>query len=163
MLIASDFQCPFCKTWHDQSWAAIKRDYVDAGKIRVAYLHYPLDQHEQAQSTAEASMCASAQGKFWEYGEALFASQPQWAKPGDQSAVLDSLAGATGVDVGRFRACMQSHVMRAVVAADQDRMQRAGVQSTPSFYVGNTPISGAQPTEVFRRVLDAALAGGGAR
>jgi protein-disulfide isomerase len=161
MLIVSDFQCPYCKMWHDQSWAAIKRDYVDAGKVRVAYLHFPLDQHEQALPTAEASMCAAAQGKFWEYGEALFAAQAQWAKPGDQSRVYDSLATATGADAGRFRSCMQSHVMRAVVQADQDRMRTAGVQSTPSFYVANTPISGAQPLEVFRRALDAALARGG--
>ena len=161
MLIVSDFQCPYCKMWHDQSWAAIKHDYVDAGKVRVAYLHFPLEQHEQAQATAEASMCASAQGKFWEYGESLFASQARWAKPGDQSGVYDSLAVAQGLDAARFRSCMASHVMHAVVEADQDRMRRAGVQSTPSFYVGNTPISGAQPTDVFRRVLDAALAGGG--
>ena len=158
MLIVSDFQCPYCKMWEDQSWATIKRDYVDAGKVRVAYLHYPLDQHEQAMPTAEASMCAAAQGKFWEYSEALFATVPQWGKAGDQSRIYDSLATAHGVDLGRFRSCTQSHVMRAVIEADQDRMQRAGVQSTPSFFVGNTPISGAQPVEVFRRALDAAIA-----
>jgi protein-disulfide isomerase len=158
MLIVSDFQCPYCKMWEDQSWATIKRDYVDAGKVRVAYLHFPLDQHEQAMPTAEASMCAAAQGKFWEYSEALFATVPQWGKAGDQSRIYDSLATAHGVDVGRFRACTQSHVMRAVILADQDRMRQAGVQSTPSFFVGNTPISGAQPVEVFRRALDAAIA-----
>ena len=158
LLIVSDFQCPYCKMWEDQSWATIKRDYVDAGKVRVAYLHFPLDQHEQAMPTAEASMCAAAQGKFWEFSEALFATVPQWAHAGDQSRIYDSLATAHGVDVGRFRACTQSHVMRAVVEADRDRMRQANVQSTPSFFVGNTPISGAQPVEVFRRALDAAIA-----
>lgn len=158
MLIVSDFQCPYCKRWHDDTFEALRREYVDTGKLRVAYLHFPLDQHPQAVPTAEASLCAAAQGKFWPYQSALFASAERWGAMGDQSAVYDSLAAATGVDAARFRACTRSGVMRAVIDADRDRMARAGVQSTPSFFVGSTPVSGAQPVEVFRQAIDAELA-----
>jgi protein-disulfide isomerase len=161
MIIASDFQCPYCKMWHDQSYEALRKDYVDAGRVRMAYVNYPLSMHEQAKPAAEAAMCASAQKKFWEYHTALFQSQDSWTKPGDQSAKFDSLATALGLDGARFRACTQSHVMRAVVEADQDRMQRSGVASTPTFFIGNQRVEGAQPLGVFRAAMDSALASSG--
>jgi len=158
MIIASDFQCPYCKMWHDQSYETLRKAYVDAGRARMAYVNYPLSMHEQAKPAAEAAMCASAQKKFWEYHTALFQSQDSWTKTGDQSAKFDSLATALGLDLGRFRACTQSHVMRAVVEADQDRMQRSGVASTPTFFIGNQRVEGAQPLAVFREAMDSALA-----
>jgi len=161
MIIASDFQCPYCKMWHDQTYEALRKDYVDAGRVRMAYVNYPLSMHEQAKPAAEAAMCASAQKKFWEYHTALFQSQDSWTKAGDQSAKFDSLATALGLDAARFRACRQSHVMRAVVEADQDRMQRSGVASTPTFFIGNQRIEGAQPLPVFRQAMDSALASSG--
>ncbi len=158
MLMISDFQCPYCKMWHDQSFETLRREYVATGKVRMAYLHYPLDQHEQAMPSAEASMCAAAQRKFWEYQSALFGTVERWGKGGDQSAVYDSLAQAQGLDMARFRSCTRSHVMRALVVADRERMAQAGVRSTPSFFVGSQGIAGAQPIAVFRRALDSALA-----
>jgi protein-disulfide isomerase len=158
MIIASDFQCPYCKMWHDQTYEALRREYVDAGKIRMAYLNFPLEMHVQAGPSAEAAMCASAQGKFWEYHTALFRSAEQWGKPGDQSATYDSLATALGLDAAKFRSCTRSHVMQALIEADRDRMATRGVASTPSFFVGNQQVEGAQPLDVFRKVVDAALA-----
>ena len=158
LIMVSDFQCPYCKQWHDESYAALAREYVAAGKVRAAYLNFPLDQHPQALPAAEAAMCASAQGKFWPYQTALFQSQQRWGSMGDATPVYDSLATAVGADLTRFRGCTASHVMRPVVEADRDRMERAGVRSTPSFFVGDRQIAGAQPTAAFRQALDAALA-----
>ncbi|HEY0776628.1 MAG TPA: thioredoxin domain-containing protein [Gemmatirosa sp.] len=158
LIEVSDFQCPYCKMWHDESYDALRREYIAAGKARAAYVNFPLDMHVQAMPAAEAAMCASAQHRFWEFHSALFRTQDRWGHPGDPSATFDSLATATGVDVLKFRACTRSHVMRALVEADRDRMERAGVRSTPTFYVGNKQIAGAQPTDVFRQALDAAVA-----
>jgi protein-disulfide isomerase len=157
MIIASDFQCPYCKMWHDQTYDALKRDYVDAGRIRMAYMNYPLEMHVQAMPAAEAAMCASAQKRFWEYHSALFRSADAWGKPGDQSATYDSLATAVGVDLAKFRTCTRSHVMRAVVAADKYRMEQGGVASTPTFFIGSMRLEGAQPLATFRLAVDSAL------
>ncbi len=153
----SDFQCPYCKMWHDESYDTLRRDYIATGKVRAAYMNFPLDMHVQAMPAAEAAMCASAQHKFWEYHDALFRTQERWGRPGDVSPTFDSLATSVGVDVPKFRACTRSHVMRALIEADRDRMERAGVRSTPTFYVGNQQIAGAQPVDVFRHALDAAV------
>ncbi len=158
LIEVSDFQCPYCKMWHDESYDALRRDYIATGKARAAYVNFPLDMHVQSMAASEAAMCASAQHKFWQYHDALFHTQEQWGQPGDQSAKFDSLATAVGADVAKFRSCTRSHVMRAVVEADRDRMERAGVRSTPTFYVANKQIAGAQPVAVFRQALDAAIA-----
>jgi len=102
-------------------------------------------------------MCASAQHKFWEYHTALFQSQDTWAKAGDQSARFDSLAAAVGLDMNRFRGCLQSHVMKALIEADQYRMQKSGVQPTPTFFIGSIKVEGAQPLSVFKAAADSAL------
>ncbi len=158
LIEVSDFQCPYCKSWHDESFDALRREYIATGKARAAYVNFPLDMHVQAMPAAEAAMCASAQNRFWEYHDALFRSQDQWGRPGDQEPTFDSLATAAGADSAKFRACTRSHVMRALVEADRDRMERAGVRSTPTFYVANKQIVGGQPTDVFRQALDAAVA-----
>jgi protein-disulfide isomerase len=158
LIMVSDFQCPYCKQWHDDSYAAVAREYVASGRVRAAFVNFPLDQHAQATPSAEAAMCASAQGKFWPYHTALFETQERWGRMDDAAAVYDSLATAVGADVVRFRSCTASHVMRPLVEADRDRMTRAGVRSTPSFFVGDQQLAGALPTSAFRQALDAALA-----
>jgi protein-disulfide isomerase len=160
---ASDFQCPFCKQWHDQSYATVLRDYVNTGKVRLAFLNDPLSMHQHAMQAAEAAMCASAQGKFWEMHEALFGSQTQWEGVPDPSAFFESLAGKAGVDMAAWKNCVSSHATRPLIQADQTRLRASGVQATPTFFVGSTRMEGVQPLAEMRKALDAALAAAGTR
>jgi len=161
IIIASDFQCPFCKTWHDQTHRSLVDEYVRTGKVKVAYINFPLSQHRNAMITAEASMCAGAQAKFWEYHDALFATQQQWAALSDAGPVLDSIASRVGVDVPEWKQCVRSGKMRPSIENDRDRLEAAGVRSTPSFLIGDLVLLGTQPMEALRPALDAALAKGG--
>jgi protein-disulfide isomerase len=155
----SDFQCPFCKQWHDQSFAIIDKEYVQTGKVRLAYLNFPLSRiHPNAQAAAEAAMCAGVQGKFWELHGALFTSQPRWAEQKSPMAVFDSLARAAGVDSKMWLNCMTTHSMAKLIEADRDRSTKAGVESTPTFFIGDRALAGAYPVDTFRVVLDQAIA-----
>lgn len=158
LIVISDFQCPFCKTWHDDSWAAIKKDYVDTGKIRVAYMNLPLPMHKNAWPAAHAAMCASVQGKFWEMQDALFREQQSWEKAADPGTAFETLGRGVGVDPVALRACITAGTMQSLIAADADRATRAGAQSTPTFFVGNKAVVGAQPFATFRDAIEAALA-----
>jgi protein-disulfide isomerase len=153
----SDFQCPYCKQWHEQTYPALKREYVDAGKVRLAYINFPLRGHRNAWPAAEAAMCAGAQDKFWPMQDLLFDTQDRWGNLVDPKPVFDSLATRIGVDIGTFNECVSQQKMRPLIQADLERATRAGVDATPSFVIGNTLLSGAQPVEVFRRVIDEAL------
>jgi protein-disulfide isomerase len=155
----SDFQCPFCKEWHDKSFATIDREYVKTGKIRVAYLNFPLTRiHPNAQAAAEAAMCAGVQGKFWELHESLFQSQEKWAQAKSPIAAFDSLARAAGVEPKAWNSCMSTHATARLIEADRDRSTKAGVESTPTFFVGDRALAGAYPVDTFRVAIDQALA-----
>jgi protein-disulfide isomerase len=154
----SDFQCPYCRMWHDQTYQKLRDEFVRTGKVRLAYINFPLAQHVHAWPAAEAAMCAGAQGKFWEMHDALFANQPKWEALPSPALVFDSLARATGLDAARWRQCVQSGKMKPWIQADHDRAQAAGTASTPSFMIGDKILAGAQPIEALRSAIDSALA-----
>ena len=157
VVMISDFQCPYCKTWHDTTSAAVHRDYVETGKVRMAYLHLPLPQHRHARAEAEASLCAGVQGKFWPYADGLFHQQDAVARMMGVEELVDSLARANGLDLAAFAHCRQSKAIRDLVESDIAQATRAGVQSTPSFLVGDFLVQGALKYPEFRRAIDTAL------
>ena len=154
----SDFQCPYCKQWHDETYGKLRDEFVRTGKVRLAYINFPLAQHVHARPAAEGAMCAGAQGKFWEMHDALFTSQTKWEGLPSSASFFDSLARSTGVDFARWRECVQSGKMRAWIQADHDRAEAAGAASTPSFMIGDKILVGAQPIENLRSAIDSALA-----
>jgi protein-disulfide isomerase len=154
----SDFQCPYCKQWHDQTYQSLRDEFVRTGKVRLAYINYPLAQHAHAWHAAESAMCAGAQGKFWEMHDALFTNQAKWEGLPSATPFFDSLARATGVDVARWQQCVQSGKMKSWIQADHDRAQAAGAVSTPSFMIGDKILVGAQPIGNLRSAIDSALA-----
>jgi protein-disulfide isomerase len=155
----SDFQCPFCKTWHDSVYRSLRREFVTPGTVRLAYINYPLPNHQNAMPAAEAAMCAGTQGKFWEMHDGLFDAQEAWAPLPNAAAVFDSVAQRAGVDVAAMRTCIAQGAMRALIQADAARAQESGVEATPSFIIGgDVLIRGAQPIETFRRAIAQKLA-----
>jgi protein-disulfide isomerase len=155
----SDFQCPYCKMWHDETFATIDKEYVQTGKARLAYLNYPIQSiHPNATLAAEAAMCASVQGKFWELHDSLFGEQQKWAGEKDPMAMLEALAKSGGVDTKNWKACMAAHAALPLITADRERSSASGVQSTPTFFVGTRQILGAQPIDSFRVAINAELA-----
>jgi protein-disulfide isomerase len=157
----SDFQCPYCKQWHDQTYAAFRDQYVKTGKVRLAYVNFPLDSHVFAWPAAESAMCAGAQGKFWPMHDALFATQNHWEATSSPAPVFDSLAKSVGLDMKRWHDCVSSGLMKPLIAADHDRASRAGAAATPSFMIGNKILEGAQSIEELRKAIDSAQVKGG--
>jgi protein-disulfide isomerase len=162
MVIVSDFQCPFCKIWHDTTAATIEQEYVATGKIRVAYVNFPLRRHQFAMLSAESAMCAGAQGKFWEFQDALFAEQEKWSVLADAAPSFEAMAARLGLDVPAWKSCVSSHVMEPMIRADLQRGSSAGVNATPSFLIGDTKLEGAARAPAFRDAIDKALAAAGA-
>jgi protein-disulfide isomerase len=146
MIEFSDFQCPFCQRAH----ATVEQVLATYGdRIRFVYRHYPVQGHAAAKPAAEASECAKEQGKFWPFHDRLFANT---SKLGD--ADLKAHAAAVGVDTATFNACVDSHKYRSVVEADARDGDAVGVNGTPAFYINGRMISGAQPFEVFKKLID---------
>ncbi len=167
VVIVSDFQCPYCKVWHDRTFPALVTEFVETGRIRLAYLNLPLQQHQHAQATAEMALCAGTQGRFWEFHDAIFDTQEVWTPlPTGTPFFLDTVATTARVDREQLRACMEARAMQPLVRADYDRALAARARSTPTFFIGDAiRIEGAHPIEVFRdsiaKALQVARAGAG--
>jgi protein-disulfide isomerase len=145
----SDFQCPFCLRAHPTVDQVLKA-YSD--RVRFVYRHYPLPGHPNARPAAEAAECAAEQGKFWPYHDKLFATQSRLS-----DADLKQDAAELGMDASKFNACVDSHKYAAKVDADLRAGQDAGVDGTPAFFINGRLVSGAQPYDVFKKVIDEEL------
>ena len=157
-VMVSDFQCPYCKAWHDSTFRMIEKDYVSTGKLRMAFINFPL--HANSLPASVTAMCAAVQGKFWGTHDRIFDTQDAWKGLKVPRPYLDSLAIASGADAARLSACENGKYVEPLIAADQARFQRAGVGGTPTFYIGNATLVGALPPKDFRRVIDSVLAAG---
>lgn len=144
----ADFECQYCAKAHETVQGVLKA-YGD--KVRLVFRHYPLSFHPKAPKAAEATACADEQGKFWELHDALFESQ---------ELDVDSLkmqAKRAGVDATAFASCLDSGRTAALIKRDLAAGQQVGVSGTPAFFINGFMLSGAQPEEAFRKVIDAEL------
>jgi protein-disulfide isomerase len=161
-IMASDFQCPYCRTFHHDVWPRIEREYVATGKIRVAFMNHPMQFHAQGVPAAEAAMCAGMQDKFWPMHDSLFVNQDKWAKGSQPQAVFESLATSLGLNMNSWRQCVSSRATRLMVESDFAKTSQAGVTGTPSFIIGNQlAVVGAEPYAVYKSAIDAAIARAG--
>jgi protein-disulfide isomerase len=145
----SDFQCPFCLR-ADPTIRQVLTTYGD--RVRLVYRHYPLPNHPNARPAAEAAVCADDQGKFWPYHDRLFADPARLG-----SADLKQHAADLGLDTAKFNACVDGRQSKPRVDADVRAGEEAGVNGTPSFFINGRMLSGAQPFDVFKRIIDEEL------
>lgn len=155
----SDFQCPFCKRYIDETHSQINDTYIKTGKVKFAYRHYPLSFHANAAKAAEASECANEQGKFWNYHDLLFDNQDTWASQ-EPAAAADSFtdyAGQLGLNTDQFRSCLDTGKSKAAVDADFVAGGEAQVDGTPTFFINGNRVVGAVPFSDLQKVIDEEL------
>jgi predicted DsbA family dithiol-disulfide isomerase len=147
----SDYQCPFCSR-AEETVKEVMEKYK--GKVRLFYRDYPLPFHPQAEKASEAALCAQEQGKYWEMHEKLFASQQALGVP-----QLKEHAKGLGLDAAKFDKCLDSGEKAKLVETSRKAGEDLGVNGTPHFFINGRPLSGAQPFEKFKELIDIELAG----
>jgi protein-disulfide isomerase len=158
----TDYQCPYCHRFHEQSWPELKKAYIDTGKVRFVVRDLPLDFHEQALPAALAARCAGEQDRYWPMYEALLGQKDALTRESSRR-----LAITAGVDVATFDSCMQNPGNRHAIEADVAEALRIGVNGTPGFLIAQrrdgqlegTLLLGAQPVAAFSTRIDALLGG----
>jgi protein-disulfide isomerase len=153
VVLFSDFQCPFCGRV-EPSIAELEKAYP--GKVRVAWKNFPLSFHNNAKPAAEAALAANEQGKFWEMHDVLFKNQQALG-----AADLEKYAKEIGLNMDKFKAAMDSHKFAAQIENDTKQGSELGVSGTPAAFVNGQLVSGAQPVDAFKKIVDAELKGGG--
>jgi protein-disulfide isomerase len=162
----SDFECPFCNRFMQETLPKLERDFVSTGKVRYALRNFPLERiHPSSLSAAQAAECAGHQGRFWEMRSLLYANQ------GGLQTFIETLVSqdhptALGLQATAFRDCL-AESDESAIRADIDEGSRLGVVSTPTFLVGERGldgevsvlgrIRGALPYAVFSDALNGLL------
>jgi protein-disulfide isomerase len=148
----SDFQCPFCKRV-EPTMEQVMQEY--GTRVKVVWRNTPLDFHEDAPLAAEASLEAFAQkgnDGFWKFHGKVFEKQPDIKRP-----TLEAIAQEIGLDMGKFKAALDSHSHKAEIDKDKKIGDAAGIRGTPGFTINGYFVSGAQPFQAFDKLIKLAL------
>lgn len=157
-----DYQCPFCKKFFDQTEPQIMKEYVDSGKAKFYFLDVSIVGADSI-ILAQGSWCADEQGKYWEYHDYMYTIQGEensgWGTP-DKVKVLTR--NISGLDSEKFNSCLDSKKYESQSQQLTNFANQIGLTGTPTMFVGDsergyTKITGAQPYEAFKQVIDAYL------
>ena len=160
----SDFQCPFCKRFADETEPQIVDAYIATGQVHFTYVPYGPGGTwigRESEASARAAYCAGDQGKFWEYKDYLFANHTGENVGDFTDQRLEAFAGALGLNMDDFRSCYNSSKYDEKLQQGIAEGQSLGIGGTPSFTINGKIVTGAQPFSEFQREIDAALAAAG--
>jgi len=157
----SDFECPFCKVFH-QTMLKVMDEYGADGTVAWVYRHFPLDSiHSKARTEAVASECAGELGgndAFWAFTNKFFEVTPSNDQT-DIENVIPAIGREIGLDEDKFVECLNSGRYDAHIQDDLDNAIATGGRGTPWSIVllpggEKTAISGAQPYETVRQLIE---------
>ncbi len=151
LLYFYDYQCPFCVKLGPTFDQLLKEYPAD---VRIAYKQHPLPMHAQAMIASEAAMAASAQGKFAEMHHKLMENSRQLSRE-----KIFEIAKELGLDMDRFTKEIDTHVHKAAIEAMTKEAMSNGATGTPATFVNGKYLSGAQPYDSFKKLVDQALGG----
>jgi protein-disulfide isomerase len=152
----TDYQCPYCRMFHANTFGELKKQYIDTGKVRFFSRDLPLENHADAMRAAMAGRCAADQKRFWELRDIMAANPDKL----DMKSLVKT-AESLKLDVKAFRECIESEKYKNAVQTDIMDAKRIGADGTPTFVVGKSTstgvdgelLVGALPFEEFEKTL----------
>lgn len=145
----SDFNCPYCRKWHEETFPALMGAYPD--QIRFVYRDYPILTQESNRA-AQAAECADEQGEFWEFHDALFSGGLDLGQ-----TTYEAYAQQLGLNVEDLITCIDSGRYEEEVTNDAEFASGLGISGTPTFFINGIPLVGAQPLQRFVDIIDSEL------
>lgn len=149
MVVFSDFQCGYCKTFALETLPKLRKDYIDKGLLKIYFRNLPLDIHKNAIAAAEAGACANEQNKFWEVHDAFFTNQDSLTKD-----FFNQKAISLGMDVSKFNACLQSKSYQTKIEKDIAEANNVGITGTPAIIINGNVTLGSRPYPYFKEIID---------
>ncbi len=152
----SDFQCPACGAYY----TILKKVNDDlSAQVRFAYRHFPLPQHKNAKLASAVAESAGKQGKFWEMHDLIFQNQSDWSEEKNASVVFAKYAVDLGLNLEQFKNDLESTEIKNKIESDYKSGVKAGVNSTPSFFLNGKKMDQKQTRNYddFKNAIEQAL------
>ncbi|HRN90477.1 MAG TPA: thioredoxin domain-containing protein [Candidatus Saccharibacteria bacterium] len=154
-----DFQCPGCGSAHPRV-KAISEEYKD--QLQFVFRNFPLTSiHPNAKAAAGAAEAAGLQGKYWEMHDLIYQSQTSWSLLTDKERTdaFNGYARQLGLDIDKFESDISSTAVTKKITFDQTIGKKAGVDSTPTFYLNGVKLDQATWADdtAFKAAIDAEL------
>jgi protein-disulfide isomerase len=150
----ADYQCPFCQTFATLQMPTIDERLIKTGRVRWRYRDFPLQQHSFARLAAHSAACADEQGKYWDQHDRIYEGQSEWAGARDAGAIFRNYARASGLDLGRYDACMKAGKYAGRIQASYNEGVQVGVGSTPTLLVGGRLYRGRFDSDAIIKLVD---------
>ncbi|MEE6209257.1 thioredoxin domain-containing protein [Salarchaeum sp. III] len=163
----SDYQCPFCRRFEQNTLPKIIRNHVQSGTVRVVFIEFPY-MGKTSMTAAVMDRCVWRQVRedtpeaYWRWHSTLFDKQGSknsgWAS---KANLLEITRGVDGVDASAVDSCMQTHrsEIEASINKDMSRAAQFGIRGTPAFILYNRDVDaagklvGAQPYDRFDEAI----------
>ena len=133
MVEFADYQCPFCRKFHSETFVQLKKNYIDTGKLRYISRDLPLEFHPNAPGAAVAARCAGEQHKFWEMRDLMMANSAHLSLD-----FLTKYGAQINLEMTTFRACLNDNKYASAIQKDIADADALGIRGTPSFVVGRS-------------------------
>jgi protein-disulfide isomerase len=154
-----DFQCPACQQYSQQIETVLISNYIETGKVFYTFHHFPFIDSQsvtkESQQSANASMCAAAQGRFWDYHDLIFANWNGENAGAYADKRLVAFAETIGLNMSDFNTCFNKNQFQAEIEKDYTDGINKGVTGTPTVFVNGVQT----PIENLFTVIDAAVSG----
>jgi len=157
----SDFECPYCRRFHEQVLGPLQTDYIAPGLVRFVHKDLPLPFHAQADLSARVARCSQDHGDYWDTYKRLFDRQACLGCDGPVK-----IASRDPKQQDALQRCAESPQTRLLVNTDRSEAGLNGIRATPTLVIGPTigpdrhrgrVIEGAMPWSAFRTMLDKEL------
>ena len=158
----SDFQCPFCTRFTEETLPGLDEQHIANGDVLLIFYDLPLTNiHPQAMDAANAARCAGEQSaaSYWAIHDIIFSNASEWSN-NNPNETFAQYGQDLGLEMESFMSCLESMKYQAEIEADMDLAVARGVRSTPSFFINEQPLVGAQPLSTFIAAIET-ISGGG--
>lgn len=153
----SDFGCPYCARFAEDTYPELRREYVVAGNVLWVYVPFVMGIFQNGAEAAKAAECAGEQDRFGDMKIRIYAGQSEWKATEEATELFESYARELTLDQARFSSCYREDRRGDRTVIHNRTAAALGIRATPSFVINGYLVEGSPPVEQFREILDGFL------
>ncbi len=153
----SDYQCPFCKSFYNETLPLIKENYIDTGLVKFIYRDFPIPKYIGSKEAAQSAECVGEKGgdeAYFNMHNILFEGVEQWSGSEDLISIFADYGNDLTYDI---ESCLLNEDMLSEVESDYNAGKSYGVEGTPTFFINGKKLVGAYPYETFKALIESEL------